>query len=446
MGLQRIVASAIGKRRSAAKEDSTEVYQKRRKEIGLAAVRVFNKLGFTGASISAVAAELDIDRASLYYYISSKEELFDEILREVIERNASISRRILADKVSPRRKLRELIIALMSSYGENYPLIYIYIRENLAHVSDKRSAWSKYMRKLNREIESAVIAIIEEGYADQSFRNLGSSKVVAYGMLGILGWTHRWFKPETSDVSTRRNGQGICRDDPFRPRVAVLKHLEQARGAHAAADAHRHHNVAHAAPLALDQGVPDHACAGHAVRMADRDRTAVDVEALVGDAEPVAAIEHLHRERLVQFPQTDVVDREAEALQQLRHCKHRSDAHLVGLGARDRHADIAAQRLQDRALRPAGFHHDAGRRAIGELAGVARGDRAVRRTGFSAGEAVERRFGAVAFVLRERDVCDRVASPVALSVTFMSAVTGTISASKRPAACAAAVRCCDCRA
>jgi AcrR family transcriptional regulator len=207
MGLQRIVASAIGKRRSAAKEDSTEVYQKRRKEIGLAAVRVFNRLGFTGASISAVAAELDIDRASLYYYISSKEELFDEILREVIERNASISRRILASKVSPRRKLHELIIALMSSYGENYPLIYIYIRENLAHVSDKRSAWSKYMRKLNREIENAVIAIIEEGYADKSFRNVGSSKVVAYGVLGVLGWTHRWFKPETSDVSAEEIGK-----------------------------------------------------------------------------------------------------------------------------------------------------------------------------------------------------------------------------------------------
>ena len=75
--------SAIGKRRSAAKEDSTAVYQKRRKEIAEAAVRVFNKRGFTGASISAVAEELEIDRASLYYYISSKEELFDEIIREV---------------------------------------------------------------------------------------------------------------------------------------------------------------------------------------------------------------------------------------------------------------------------------------------------------------------------------------------------------------------------
>lgn len=201
------MASAIGKRRSAAREDGSAVYQKRRKEIGEAAVRVFNKLGFTGASISAVAAELDIDRASLYYYISSKEELFDEVLREVIERNAAIASRIKASKVSPRRKLRDMIIALMSSYGEHYPLIYIYIRENLSHVSDRRSAWSKQMKKLNREIENALISIIEEGYADKSFRNVGSSKVVAYGVLGIIGWTHRWFKPDSSEVSAEEIGK-----------------------------------------------------------------------------------------------------------------------------------------------------------------------------------------------------------------------------------------------
>ncbi len=200
-------ASGIGKRRSAAKEDSTASYQKRRKEIAEAAVRVFNQRGFTGASIRAVAEELDIDRASLYYYISSKEELFDEILREVIEQNAAIAGRILASKVSPRRKLHDMVCALMSSYGEHYPLIYIYIRENLSHVSDKRSAWSKYMRKLNHEIENALIAIIEEGYSDKSFRNLGSSRVVAYGVLGIIGWTHRWFRPDKSQVNAEEIGK-----------------------------------------------------------------------------------------------------------------------------------------------------------------------------------------------------------------------------------------------
>src|SRR5690349_17319748 len=102
--------SAIGKRRSAAKVESTAVYQKRRKEIAEAAVRVFNKRGFTGASISAVAEELDIDRASLYYYISSKEELFDEIIREVVERNAELARAIRDSGMPAPRKLREMIV------------------------------------------------------------------------------------------------------------------------------------------------------------------------------------------------------------------------------------------------------------------------------------------------------------------------------------------------
>ena len=200
-------SSGIGKRRSAAKEDATASYDKRRKEISQAAVRVFNKLGFTGASISAVAAELNIDRATLYYYIGSKEELFDEIIREVIENNAAIASRIQTSKMSPRRKMRDVITALMSSYGASYPLIYIYIRENLSHVSDKRSQWSKHMRKLNHKIESAIISIVEEGYEDKSFRNVGSAQVVAYGVLGIIGWTHRWFHPEKSAVSAEEIGK-----------------------------------------------------------------------------------------------------------------------------------------------------------------------------------------------------------------------------------------------
>jgi TetR/AcrR family transcriptional regulator, cholesterol catabolism regulator len=200
-------ASNIGKRRSVAKEDSSASYQLRRQEIAEAAIRVFNRLGFQGASVSAVAAELEIDRASLYYYISSKEELFDELVRTVVERNLELVKQIQSSDLSPRRKLRDLITTLMTSYGEHYPLFYIYIRENLSHVSDSRSEWSTYMRKLNAATSDAVIAIIEQGYADKSFRNVGAPRVVAYGVLGIVGWTHRWFRPDKSDVSAEEIGK-----------------------------------------------------------------------------------------------------------------------------------------------------------------------------------------------------------------------------------------------
>ena len=199
--------SNISKRRKLAKGDSSASYQARREEIANAAIRVFNRFGFKGASMSAVAAELNIDRASLYYYISSKEELFDELVRAVVERNLEHTRRIQASDLSPRRKLRDLITVLMTSYSEHYPLFYIYIRENLSHVSDSRSDWSALMRKLNAETVDAVISIIEEGYADNSFRNVGSSRVVAYGVLGIVGWTHRWYRPDRSEVSAEEIGK-----------------------------------------------------------------------------------------------------------------------------------------------------------------------------------------------------------------------------------------------
>lgn len=199
-------STVIGKRRTSARKDSSASYQNRRQEITEAAVRVFNRLGYTGASLSAVASELGVDRATLYYYFSSKEQLFDDIVRSVLESNFALSRRIADSKISPLRKLRELITALMLGYHEHYPLLYIYIREDLHHVADQRSEWSMEMRRLNRVIEQAIIDIIEQGYADGSFRRIGSSRIVAYAILGALNWTHRWYRPEKAGANPEEIG------------------------------------------------------------------------------------------------------------------------------------------------------------------------------------------------------------------------------------------------
>ncbi|MES2492817.1 MAG: TetR/AcrR family transcriptional regulator, partial [Pseudomonadota bacterium] len=192
--------SVIKQRREAAEADPV-AYQNRRKEIAEAAVRVFDRLGFQKASISAVAQEMKVDRSSLYYYISSKEELFDEVVRTVVERNLDLVRRIADSNLRPSRKLREMITSLMNSYGEHYPLFYIYIRENLSHVSNERSEWSRHMKAINRQTTDAMISVIEEGFADGSFRKVKSARVVAYGIFGVIGWTHRWFRPDDCEAS-----------------------------------------------------------------------------------------------------------------------------------------------------------------------------------------------------------------------------------------------------
>ena len=158
--------------------------------------------------MGAVAAELSIDRASIYYYISSKEELFDEVVRNVIERNAALARRVAAGQIKPAEKMRELIVGLMTSYGEHYPLIYIYIRE-------KPCTCERRIDRIGRSACESSTArsrmpwsrSSSRGRADGSFRRGGSSRIIAYGILGVIGWTHRWFRPATSDIGAEQIGR-----------------------------------------------------------------------------------------------------------------------------------------------------------------------------------------------------------------------------------------------
>lgn len=193
--------SRIAKRRTLALEKGSESYQERRREIAKVAAEVFNKRGFRGTSLSAVADALQTNRASLYYYIANKRELYDEVVREVSEVNVATAQAVHMSNASVLDKLRTLVVALMASYATHYPLLYVYIRENLSHVDNDRSEWSKHMRNLNRQYEEVFTAIVQEGIDDGSIRPLASARVLAFGIIGMIGWTNRWFVPKkSSDV------------------------------------------------------------------------------------------------------------------------------------------------------------------------------------------------------------------------------------------------------
>ena len=87
--------------------------------------------------------------------------------------------------------------------------------------------------------------------------------------------------------------------------------------------------------------------------MAAGDRAAVGVEARVVrlDAHPVAPGEHLHRERLVQLEEADVVERDARLLEHLPRRRDRAEAHQLRLDAGVGEADEPHLRLEAELLR-----------------------------------------------------------------------------------------------
>jgi TetR/AcrR family transcriptional regulator, cholesterol catabolism regulator len=193
--------SEIGRRRGKALKKGSVAYQEKRSEIAAAAAQVFNQKGYSATSLADVAEALGMDRATLYYYVSNKQELFDEVVREASEKNIAAAEAARASDDPPLEKLRIVVTELMASYAANYPLLYVYLRENLSHVEPDRTEWSKYMRNLSHRFEDAVIAIVQEGIDNGSIRPLASARVLAFGVIGMVGWTNRWFVPDRSPES-----------------------------------------------------------------------------------------------------------------------------------------------------------------------------------------------------------------------------------------------------
>jgi hypothetical protein len=103
---------------------------------------------------------------------------------------------ILRGPGTPASKIEEFIVSLMASYEIHYPYLYVFVQEDMAQIAKKRTRWSNEMNRLIRRMNEAVTAIIQSGLDDGSFRkDNADARLIAFGILGMCNWSHRWFKP-----------------------------------------------------------------------------------------------------------------------------------------------------------------------------------------------------------------------------------------------------------
>lgn len=129
---------------------------------------MFRNKGYRGTSLADIAEAVGGDRASLCYAIGGKQELFDEIVTDVVHANLLAVESIRDFQEPAPDKLRGLVTQLMCSYAEHYPFLYVYLQEDLAHVAEQRRPWAQAMRSVNRRYEAAAEAIIVQGIAEGS--------------------------------------------------------------------------------------------------------------------------------------------------------------------------------------------------------------------------------------------------------------------------------------
>ncbi|MGC8764310.1 MAG: TetR/AcrR family transcriptional regulator [Brevinematia bacterium] len=103
-----------------------------------AAVKLFAEKGFDATSVDEIARLAEINKAMIYYYFSSKEELLSSIIRKSINDFTSIVEEIDLSKFDNLEDMIKTIIREAINYIDGYNMVIrIFQRESLS----KSSKW-----------------------------------------------------------------------------------------------------------------------------------------------------------------------------------------------------------------------------------------------------------------------------------------------------------------
>jgi AcrR family transcriptional regulator len=188
--------SNISRRRRTAQSDGSVDYAAKRAELLKIAAKLFKERGFKSTKLADIAQAAGLDRATVYYYVSSKEELFHESVEGVLDDSIKYAKKLQADdSLRSIERLHRIYVALMVSYEENYPATFVYIQEQMHAVAGEETAWAQDIMRKTRAFDQILLGFIREAIEAGDLRRDIPPRLVENGLFGMLNWTHRWFVP-----------------------------------------------------------------------------------------------------------------------------------------------------------------------------------------------------------------------------------------------------------
>jgi len=162
-----------------------------RNDILDAAAQVFRKKGFHGASMNDIAEAVNLQKASLYHHVSSKQEILLELLDRALELlNERIS--TIANQDNPAdEKLRLMVREYLQILAENMDLAAVLLFE---HRALERRQHERHIPNRDK-FEALWRDVIAEGVRQKRFK-CENPPVATRALLGIMNWTLTWYRPD----------------------------------------------------------------------------------------------------------------------------------------------------------------------------------------------------------------------------------------------------------
>lgn len=159
-------------------------------EVQDAALALFSRLGYHGASMKDIAAALRMRAPSLYNHVAAKQDLLREIVvttHEMADRELRAAVKSSDDVAEQLRRATEVHVR----FHTRHPREWRVASRDLEHLEEPART---QVRKMRRSFEDLVVGIIERGVAEKRF-NVTSARLTAYAIFRMSAGVGQWYRP-----------------------------------------------------------------------------------------------------------------------------------------------------------------------------------------------------------------------------------------------------------
>ncbi len=155
------------------------------------AAQLFNRLGYSAASMRQISRENRIRESSLYHYIRGKEDLLYNICERSmllsIEAIESIVRSNLTCDLKVQKMIEVHIVTIAKNTNEHSTM--------LKELRSLRLGNQRKIIKLRDQYEALFRSVIADGVKEGFFRPV-NVKISTLALLGMMNWLIHWYSPE----------------------------------------------------------------------------------------------------------------------------------------------------------------------------------------------------------------------------------------------------------
>lgn len=164
-----------------------------RNDILDAAAQVFRQKGYHGASMSDIAEAVNLQKASLYHHVSSKQEILLALLERALGMLTDHIASISSQPLSADERLRQMIRGYLSTLAANADLTTVLLFE---HRSLDKKFHARHVPHRDK-FEGLWRDVLNEGVNAGIF-DCKDTAMATRALMGILNWTLTWYRPDGS--------------------------------------------------------------------------------------------------------------------------------------------------------------------------------------------------------------------------------------------------------